>query len=63
MARAHPAGVATLELARAMSYDQHNVYLTLRALERPRLVRKDRNVRPQLYYLTETLTSGVAEED
>jgi hypothetical protein len=51
VANAHPAGITTGEIWRPINYDQTNVYLTLQALGRQKLVRRDVNVRPYRYYL------------
>ena len=56
VAKAHPGGITTGEIWRPINYDQTNVYLTLEALGRQNLVRRDVNVRPHRYYLGPELT-------
>lgn len=55
IADAHPAGVGTGHLTKEMHYDQPNVYLTLQALVRQGLVRKDDESRPHAYFLSSQL--------
>jgi len=60
IADAHPNGITTGPVAKKMSYDQPNLYLTLQALMRPQfnLVRKDDSVSPHRYYLTDQLVDA-----
>ncbi len=56
VADAGSEGVATGQLARAMDYDQPNIHLTLQALIRHQLVRRETGSRPYRYFLSSTLT-------
>lgn len=61
IAEAHPDGVGTGPLTRAMNYEQTNVYLTLRALMRQELVIRDESARPQKYFLSQKLLEAIGE--
>lgn len=72
VADAGQAGATSGQVSRAMEYDQPNVYLTLQALIRQELVRKDSAARPHRYFLHARLSvddldstgtsSGVSEQ-
>lgn len=55
VAKAHPEGIGTGPVSRAIDYEQTNTALTLAALVRHGLVRKDPESRPQRYYLGDRL--------
>lgn len=58
VAQAGPSGADTGTLSREMSYDQANVYLTLQALVRHRLLRKETTSVPHRYFLSSALSEG-----
>lgn len=51
VAKAHPDGTGTGPIWRAIGYEQTNTYLTLDALARQGLVRKDSTTKPHRYFL------------
>jgi hypothetical protein len=55
VAKAHPSGVGTGPIWRAIQYEQTNTYLALDALARHQLVRKDSSAKPHKYYLGRAL--------
>ncbi len=63
IARSFPDGVGTGFLTKAMKYDQPNVYLTLQALIKQKLVRKDGAAKPHKYHLAEELAKSAAGTD
>jgi hypothetical protein len=53
--KAYPHGVGTGPIWKAIDYEQPNTYLTLGALARQGLVRKDATVQPHKYYVGDAL--------
>jgi DNA-binding transcriptional ArsR family regulator len=51
VADAHSGGITAGDISRALEYDQANTYLTLEALAKHGLVRRDDTVRPYRFYL------------
>lgn len=59
VAKAHPEGVGTGPIWKAINYEQPNTYLALDALGRQGLVRKDDKAKPHKYHLGDALIRQV----